>query len=51
MALGDSFNYTGGLNKSAIHWDILKDMKKNGEIYADGKLFYKNGMFLNWQNS
>jgi len=51
MALGDSFSYTGGLNRSAIHWDILKDMKKSGEIYADGKLFYKNGMFLNWQNS
>jgi len=24
----------------------LKDMKKDGEIYADGKLFYKNGKFL-----
>jgi len=37
---------TGGLNKSAVHWDILKDMKKDGEIYADGRLFYKNGKFL-----
>jgi aminopeptidase len=37
---------TGGLNKSAIHWDILKDMKKKGEIYADGEQFYKNGKFL-----
>jgi len=46
MALGNSFSYAGGLNKSAIHWDILKDMKKDGEIYADGKLFYKNGRFL-----
>jgi aminopeptidase len=46
MALGNSFSYTGGLNKSAIHWDILKDMKKDGEIYADGKLFYKNGKLL-----
>jgi len=24
----------------------LKDMKKDGEIYADGKIFYKNGKFL-----
>jgi aminopeptidase len=31
---------------SAIHWDILKDMKKDGEIYADGGLFYKHGKFL-----
>jgi len=46
IALGASIPESGGLNKSAIHWDILKDMKKHGEIYADGKLFYKNGMFL-----
>jgi len=46
IALGNSYPETGGLNKSAIHWDILKDMKKDGEIYADGKLFYKDGKFL-----
>jgi aminopeptidase len=46
IAIGNSYPESGGLNKSAIHWDILKDMKKDGEIYADGKLFYKNGKFL-----
>jgi aminopeptidase len=47
MALGHNpIPETGGLNKSALHWDILKDMKKHGEIYADNKLFYKNGKFL-----
>lgn len=46
MALGNSYPETGGLNKSTIHWDILKDMKKGGEIYADNRLFYKNGKFL-----
>jgi aminopeptidase len=47
MALGlNPAPETGGLNKSALHWDILKDMKKDGEIYADNKLFYKNGRFL-----
>jgi aminopeptidase len=47
MALGfNPIPETGGLNKSALHWDILKDMKKGGEIYADKKLFYKNGKFL-----
>ena len=45
MALGNSYPESGGKNRSAIHWDILKDMKKGGEIYADGKLFYKNGKF------
>lgn len=46
MALGLSIPESGGTNISAIHWDILKDMKKDGEIYADDKLFYKNGKFL-----
>ena len=46
IALGASFPESGGLNKSAIHWDIVKDMKKDGEIYADNQLFYKNGKFL-----
>jgi aminopeptidase len=45
MALGNGYPETGSKNHSAIHWDILKDMKKNSEIYADGKLFYKNGKF------
>jgi aminopeptidase len=46
IALGASYPESGGLNKSAVHWDIVKDMKKEGEIYADNKLFYKNGKFL-----
>jgi aminopeptidase len=45
MAIGASIPESGGLNKSALHWDILKDMK-DGEIFADGKVFYKNGEFL-----
>jgi aminopeptidase len=46
IALGNSYPQTGGKNKSAIHWDILKDMKKNAEIHADKEPFYKNGRFL-----
>jgi aminopeptidase len=46
MALGNAYPETGGQNKSPIHWDILKDMNKHGEIYADDKLFYKNGKSL-----
>jgi aminopeptidase len=46
IALGNSYPQTGGKNKSAIHWDILKDMKKNAEIQADKEPFYKNGRFL-----
>lgn len=46
MALGDSMMEAGGKNKSAIHWDMICDMRTDGEIYADGQLFYKNGEFL-----
>lgn len=46
MAVGMSMEEAGGVNQSAIHWDMINDMKKCGEIYADGELFYKNGKFL-----
>ena len=46
MALGNGYPETGSKNHSAIHSDILKDMKKNAGIYADNQLFYKNGKFL-----
>jgi aminopeptidase len=45
MALGSSYAETNGKNLSAIHWDMIKDMKKNSEIIADGKTVYKNGKF------
>jgi aminopeptidase len=46
MALGRGIPETGSNNRSAIHWDMLKDMKNGGKIYADGELFYENGTFL-----
>lgn len=45
MALGASYIKTGGTNKSSIHWDLIKDMKK-GKVFADGELIYENGRFL-----
>ena len=46
MAIGDSMPEAGGLNRSIIHWDMLCDMRTGGEIFADGELFYKDGMFI-----
>lgn len=46
MALGSSYPETGGKNESGLHWDIIKNMKKDSEIYADDKLIYKDGKFL-----
>lgn len=45
-ALGNGFEEAGGKNESAIHWDLLADMTKDGKIFADDELFYKNGKFL-----
>jgi aminopeptidase len=45
MALGASILEAGGKNHSAIHWDMICDLKKGGEIKADGKVIYRNGKF------
>lgn len=45
MALGAAYPESGGRNKSAIHWDMIKDMRR-GRVYADGELVYENGKFL-----
>lgn len=46
MALGASYPEAGGKNQSGLHWDMIKNMKEGGKIYADDKLIYKNGKFI-----
>jgi aminopeptidase len=46
LAVGNSYTFTGGKNKSAIHWDIVKDLRQGGLLYADGKLMQENGDWL-----
>jgi aminopeptidase len=45
VAAGASYPDTGGKNESAIHWDMICDMRSGGEILVDGELFYKDGEF------
>lgn len=45
MAIGDSMPEAGGKNHSSLHWDMLCDMRNGGKIFADGELFYENGLF------
>ena len=47
IAVGSGYPETGSKNKSSLHWDMMCDLRKNGEAYADDKLIYKNGKFLN----
>src|SRR4051794_24213969 len=43
LAVGNSYTFTGGTNTSSIHWDIVKDLRAGGELYADGTLVQKAG--------
>lgn len=47
LALGRSIPQTGGENVSALHWDMVCDLRRGGEVYADGELVYRDGAFLN----
>jgi len=47
LALGNAYKDCGGINKSAIHWDIIKTMKP-GQILLDGKVLQKDGKF-SWE--
>lgn len=46
IALGRAYPECGGDNKSAIHWDIIKDTRREGAIYLDGEKVFENGVFL-----
>ena len=46
IAVGMGYPETGSKNKSGLHWDMMCDLRKQGEVYADGELIYKKGKFL-----
>lgn len=45
LALGRSYPETGGLNASAIHWDLITDLRQGGRILLDGEVWQENGVF------
>jgi aminopeptidase len=46
LALGNSIPQTGGVNKSALHWDMVCDLRLGSEILVDDQLFCKDGKFV-----
>ena len=49
MALGASYPETGGKNSSALHWDMICDLRAaagGGEVYVDDVLFLKDGKLV-----
>jgi aminopeptidase len=43
LAIGTGFPQLGGTNKSAIHWDIVKDLRRGGRIELDGEIVQESG--------
>jgi aminopeptidase len=46
MALGMAYPQAGGSNVSAIHWDMICDLRQGGEVRVDDVVFMKDGRFV-----
>lgn len=46
LALGSGFKDLGSRNESGLHWDMICDLREEGEVYADGELVWRAGAFL-----
>jgi aminopeptidase len=43
LALGAGLAFVGGLNRSAVHWDMVKDLRNGGRIALDGVVVQADG--------
>jgi aminopeptidase len=46
FAIGAGISLVGGLNRSAIHWDMVKELRTGGRIELDGELVQENGAWV-----
>jgi aminopeptidase len=46
LAIGMSYPETGGVNDSAVHWDMVCDLRQGGAIVVDGVDVQRDGRFL-----
>ncbi len=46
LAVGRSYPETGGVNESAIHWDMICDLRRGGQIDVDGEALQREGRFV-----
>jgi aminopeptidase len=46
LALGRSYPETGGRNESALHWDLICDLRRGGRLLADGEVVQQDGRFV-----
>jgi len=48
MAVGNGYPDTGSKNVSAVHWDMICDIRRGGRVSVDGDDFLVDGRFLYW---
>jgi len=46
LAVGNGFPFIGGKNVSAVHWDMVKDLRNGGTIELDGEVVQRDGQWL-----
>lgn len=46
IALGRAYPECGGTNQSAIHWDIVKDLRHDGVIFLDDRIIFEKGKLV-----
>jgi aminopeptidase len=46
LALGASYPESGGKNESAVHWDMVCDLRRGGRITVDGDALMEDGKLL-----
>ena len=46
LALGRSYPETGGTNVSALHWDLICDLRQGGALTADGETIVADGALV-----
>ena len=46
MAVGAAYPESGGVNESAVHWDMICDLRQGGSITVDGIELQRDGKFV-----
>jgi aminopeptidase len=46
LAVGKSYPETGGVNESAVHYDMVCDLRRGGKLTVDGDVLEENGRFV-----
>ena len=47
MALGKGYPESGSKNNSALHWDMILDLREEGKIFLDDEVIQEKGKFTN----